>query len=119
MTKKERFAKLKAESKDMSDFAKRARKENLTASMSQGRRIWHSIKEEPKHVPMCWKCASAITTEREDCIGKDLLNENTLLTNDRGTVRSKDFVGCSENREIQNYEDAKIMCPLIKKVENE
>lgn len=47
-----------------------------------------------KHIPMCWKCKSAIT-------------ELNLAYN------CYELIGCKECDEIENWEDAKALCPLI------
>jgi len=47
-------------------------------------------------IPMCWKCVS---NEHEPDV----------------TGRSVQLVGCKENPEIKDYEDALKKCPLIQK----
>ena len=51
-----------------------------------------------KQIPMCWKCASAITE-----LGKQL-----------DSPGSHTLTGCKECKEIESYQDAKELCPLIK-----
>jgi len=48
-----------------------------------------------KTIPMCWKCASAIMKESEDMSG------------------AFEMVGCKEHKEIEDWESAKALCPLI------
>jgi len=49
-----------------------------------------------KQIPMCWKCASAILTRKE--------------TSDKLCL---EFIGCKECAEINNWKDAKALCPLL------
>jgi len=46
-----------------------------------------------KRMPICWKCASKITEDNGD--------------------GSLGLVGCKENKDIKNYQDAEKMCPVI------
>ena len=49
-------------------------------------------------IPMCWKCASRITTDNND------------------KWNGKTFVGCKDNDDIHDYDDAQKLCPLLDKM---
>ena len=51
-----------------------------------------------KMIPMCWKCASKIVEPNTD---------------DNGFI----LVGCKEDKNIHDYDDAKKSCPVVKEKE--
>ena len=46
-------------------------------------------------IPVCWFCANKICSEQKE-------------------DGSREFLGCKKEPEIENYDDAKELCPLLK-----
>lgn len=64
-------------------------------------------------IPICWKCSNRIT----QTVDQQSIDQHNAIIVGYGWEVSVILVGCKEQADIKNYEDAKRLCPLFNATE--